>query len=147
MNANLINMCYVSIWLIRSKRKNLHNGLVMMTGKSQPQSSTSRTISISLTLQAHPFKQDEEVTCWLSTFHLQPAVQRAPTTVTLCTSPLRCYPATTCPEAKLTILHTAGDPVLHHQHLSPFTTRGAAPTASWGATCQLRASGDVWMEN
>lgn len=117
----------------------------MLTGKSQPQTTTPRTISISLTLQAHPLSGMKKVTCWLSTFHLQPAVQRAPMMATLCTSLLPCYPATTCPEAKLTLLHTAGDPVLHQQHLSPFKARGTALATSWGATCQLSASGEVWI--
>ena len=85
------------------------------------------------------------VTCWLSTFHLQPAVQRAPMMVTLCTSPLHFYPATTRPEAKLTLLHSAGDPVLHQQPPCTFMTGRAALTAGCGATCQLSASGDVWM--
>lgn len=112
------------------------NGLVMMTAKSQSRATTSRTISISLTLHAHPLSGMKKGTCWLSTFHLQSAVQRAPTTVTLCTSPLRCNPATTCPGAALTPpLHTTGDPALHQQHASPFTEHGTAPVASGGATC------------
>lgn len=152
MNANLLRRGCSEHLVYRIKEEesglllvNMDNGLVMMTGKSQSHTTTSRTISISLTLQAHPLSRMKKVTCWLSTFHLQPAVQRAPMMVTLCTSPLLCYPATTCPEAKLILLHTAGDPVLHHQCLSPFITHGTALTASWGATCQLRASGDVWM--
>lgn len=96
---------------------NMDKGLVIMTGKSQSRTSTSRTISISLTLQAHPLSRMKKVTCWLSTFHLQPAVQRAPWMAKICTSLLHCYPATTYPEAKLTLLHTAGDPMLH-QHES-----------------------------
>ena len=55
---------------------NMDNGLVIMTGKSQSRTTTSRTISISLTLQAHPLSRMRKVTCWLSTFHLQPSVQR-----------------------------------------------------------------------
>ena len=154
MNANLsliVLGCKEHLAQIKEEKSvlyllvNLDNGLIMMTGKSPSQATTSRTISIRLTLQAHPLSRMKKVTCWLSTFHLQHAVQRAPMMVTLCTSPLHCYPATTCPEAKLTLLHTAGDPVLHHERLSPFTTHETALTASWAATCQLRASGDVWM--
>lgn len=36
---------------------NMNNGLVMMTGKSQSRTTTSRTISISLTLQAQPLSR------------------------------------------------------------------------------------------
>lgn len=88
--------------------------------------STSRTISISFTLQAHPLIRMKKVTCWLSTFHLQSIVQRALVMVTLCTSLLCCYTATTCPEAKLTLLHTVGELVLHQQHPGSFTTCAAA---------------------
>lgn len=75
----------VSIWFITSKRESLSCcwllwtiDRVLMTSNSQSQTTTSRTISISLTLQAHPLSRMKKVTCWLSTFHLQSAVQRAP---------------------------------------------------------------------
>lgn len=78
--------------------------------------STSKTISISLTLQAHPLIRMKKVTRWLSTFHLQSVVQRAPVTVALLTPALCGYPGTTCPEAALTLLHSVGELALHQQH-------------------------------
>lgn len=50
----------------------MDNGLVMMTGKSQSQTTTSRTISISLTLQAHPLNRMKKSD--MLTKHIPPAV-------------------------------------------------------------------------
>lgn len=114
----------VCIWVFWSKRKSLGHGLVMMTGKSQSRATTSRTISISLKLRAQLLSGMKKITCWLSTFHLRPAVQRTPVMITL-----RCYPADRLPWGEA---HpAAGDTALHQQHPSPFTTQRNALTTTW----------------
>lgn len=126
------------------------NGLTVMTGKSQSQSTTSRTISISLALQAHPLSRMSGRGGML-TKHIPPAVN---------SSKGSCN----------------GQPLMHltarlqsSQHLprgyvSPSSTRwvtccsinydlsysqlsGAAPVAGWGATCRRSASGDIWIDH
>ena len=61
MNTKPLNLGYSECLVCQIKEEesgslvmNMNNGLVMMTGKSQSRTTTSRTISISLTLQAHP---------------------------------------------------------------------------------------------
>lgn len=115
--------------------------------------STSKTISISLTLQAHPLIRMKKVTRWLSTFHLQSAVQRAPMTIALLTPPLCGYPGTTCPEAELTLLHSVGEPALHQQHPTQWDRSDYLPAkclrwcfnrAGHTSAPLLHEGGDIW---
>lgn len=142
----------MSLWVGEIKEEefgwlmvNMDNGLVIMTGKSQSRTTTSRTISISLTLRAHPLSRMKKSD--MLTKHIPPAACSSKGSQDghnlHLTAPL--YPATTYPEAKLTLLHTVGDPVLHQQRPSPFTTHGTTLNTGGGATCQLSASGDDWM--
>lgn len=77
-----------------------------------------------------PRKQDKTVTCWLSTFHLQPAVQKP--------APVLCS-LSTCPEARHTTRRVTWCSVISAPSHSP-TSHGR------DTTCQPSAPGDVWMD-
>lgn len=100
---------------------NTNNGLVVMTGKSQSRTTTSRTISISLTLQAQPLSRMKKrwpadwahSTCSLQFKGLPWWSPSAPH----CSTAIQ--PQLTLRQSSPS-LHTTGDPMLRQHHYSPF---------------------------
>lgn len=114
----------------------------MMTGKSQSRTTTSRTISISLTLQAHPLRRMKKSD--LLTKHIPPAACSSKGSHDSYSQHL-CAPLTSSHHLPWGKARPPPLSVLHQQHPSPFIAHGTSLSTGWGTTCQQSASGDVWM--